>query len=248
MRLLGEFISLSGLVYGSLFDPQVHVIEPFETGCTCGFKSHVPNCPYMRYLGFLGVDCHMVKDSCSTMGFIDAEENFYVDTCYKRGVDIDQFKKDMNKLTQNKRMDWGVFDPSNDSAITAFRGLNIFELATKGPGRINFRCFKGDKFSGSIAAGVHTIKQRLRMHERTGRPRFFIMNRPENQELIRSFKTLQRDTWANEDIKGKKDKIAEGMHDHHAALRYIMQNKLVWKSQNYSSPIPMIPAEEAMWV
>ena len=60
------------------------------------------------------------------------------------------------------------------------------------------------------------------------KPRFFIMDRPENQELIKSMKSLQRDVWANEDIKGQKDKIQEGVHDHHAAMRYILQNKLRW--------------------
>lgn len=240
MRLLGEFVSLSGLVYGRLFDKRVHVIDPFETRCTCGRENHAHDCPYSMYLGFLGIDAHMVKDSCAVMCFIDREDNFYVDTCYKKGVDTDQLKKDLSELTFKRRIDWSVFDPSNDSSLTVFKGVNIFKLCTTGANRIP-RAFKGDKYQGSIAAGVDTIKKRLRINERTQKPTLFIFNRPENQELIRSFQTLQRESVMNEEVRGKPDKIAEGVHDHHAAMRYILQNKLRWKDpvqKIYESPIP----------
>ena len=227
MRLLGEYVSLSGLVYGKLFQPHLHVIEPFETGCTCGFQSHTPDCPFQKYLGFMGIDAHMVKDSCAVMAFVDNEDNFFVDTCYKKNVDTNEFKKDLQRLTYGKRMAWTVFDPSNDSSINIFNGVNIYKLMTTGENRIP-RAFKGDKFHGSIAAGVNTVKERLKIHPISKKPRIFIMNRPENQELIKSMKTLQRDSWANEDIKGQKDKIQEGLHDHHAAMRYILQNRLRW--------------------
>lgn len=240
MRLLGEFVSLSGLVYGRLFDRRVHVIEPFETKCTCGRENHAHDCPYVTYLGFMGIDAHMVKESCAVMCFIDREDNFYVDYCYKKSVDTDQFKKDLNVLTTGRRIDWSVFDPSNDSSLTVFKGINIFKLCTTGENRIR-RAFKGDKYQGSIAAGVDTVKKRLKIDERTQKPRFFIFNRPENQELIRSFETLQRESTLNEELKGKPDKIAEGVHDHHAAMRYILQNKLNWKDYSqkvYENPIP----------
>lgn len=240
MRLLGEYVSLSGLVYGKLFVPQIHVIEPFETGCTCGFQTHIPDCPYQKYLGFLGIDAHMVKDSCAVMAFVDQEENFFVDTCYKKNVDTSEFKQDVKRLTTGKRMDWTVFDPSNDSSLNIFHGVNIFKMMTTGENRIP-RAFKGDKYQGSIAAGVNTVKERLKIHPISRKPRFFIFNRPENQELIKSMKTLQRDTWANEDVKGMKDKIQEGLHDHHAAMRYILQNKLRWRpwiDRIIESPVP----------
>jgi hypothetical protein len=35
--------------------------------------------------------------------------------------------------------------------------------------------------------------------------------------------TLERDRGMNEDVKGQRDKINEGKHDAHAALRYIHQ-------------------------
>lgn len=241
MRLLGEFVSLSGLVYGRLFDRRIHVIEPFETGCNCGGKEvHVADCPYTQYLGYLGVDAHMVKDSCAVKCFIDRDDNFYVDLCYKKGVDTDQLKADLAALTENNRMDWAVFDPSNDSSLTIHKGVNIFKLCTTGPNRVR-RAFKGDKYQGSIAAGVDVIKKRLKINERTKKPTLFIFNRPENQELIRSFQTLQRDSNLNEEVKGKPDKIREGVHDHHAAMRYILQNRLIWKDhvpKQIYSPIP----------
>jgi hypothetical protein len=245
MRLLGEYVSLSGLVYGKLFQPQIHVIEPFETGCTCGFQTHLPDCPYTLFLGYLGVDAHMVKESCATMAFIDSEDNFFVDTCYKKSVDTNEFKSDLKRLTYGKRMDWTVFDPSNDSSLTVFQGVNIFKMMTTGENRVP-RAFKGDKFAGSIAAGVNTIKERMKLHPITQRPRFYIFNRPENQELIKSMKSLQRDVWANEDIKGMRDKIQEGVHDHHAAMRYILQNKLVWKPYMPAEILPPLSDMEAM--
>jgi hypothetical protein len=74
------------------------------------------------------------------------------------------------------------------------------------------------------------------------------MDRPENKLLIKSFKTLQRETWANEDAKGLKDKIAEGVHDHHACVRYILQRRFSWRSAIVESPEPLIPDREAILV
>jgi phage terminase large subunit-like protein len=246
MRLLGEFISLSGLVYGGLFSPQIHIIEPFNTSCTCKGADHTPDCPYSQYLGFLGIDCHYVKPSTALLGFVDAADNFIVDTCYKRGADVEELKQGFNRLIEGKRMNWAVFDPSNDSSITAFGGRNIFQMITRGTGRLKIRAFKGEKYSGSISAGVHTIKQRLKINPNTKKPTLFIMNRPENQELIRSFKTLQREAWANEDVRGQKDRIAEGVHDHHACLRYIMQNKVNFRPVFLRDPEPIVPDREAI--
>lgn len=247
MRLLGEYVSLSGLIYGKLFDPKIHIIEPFDTACNCGLQVHTPDCPYQLYLGFLGIDAHMVKDSCAVLAFVDREDNFFVDTCYKRNVDTSEFKLDIKRLTAGRRMAWTVFDPSNDSSLNIFHGVNIFRMMTTGENRIP-RAFKGDKYHGSIAAGVNVVKERLKIHPISRRPRFFIMNRPENQELIKSMKTLQRDTWANEDTKGMKDKIQEGLHDHHAAMRYILQNKLRWTPWIERAVESNVPDAEAMLV
>ena len=249
MRLLGEYVSLSGLVYGSLFNPRVHVIPAFETSCLCGStgKHHSANCPYELYLGYMGVDAHMVKPSCSALCFLDREGNFIVDTCYKKKVDTEEFKADLLRMMWKRRVDWTVFDPSNDSSITVFNGRNIFWEMTHGPNRLG-RSFKADKFHGSIAAGVDEMKKRLKVDPNTKRPTFYIMNRPENKDLIQSFQTLERDTFANEDIKGQKDRIREGVHDHHACVRYIMQSKLRWKPYAPIEPVHPIPDQEAILV
>lgn len=228
MRLLGEFISLSGLVYGKLFQQTVHVIEPFETGCNCGgYEEHGSSCPFNEYQGYVGLDPHMVKDSCAALCFIDRDDNFYVDTCYKRGVDTEVFKRDYQRLTAGKRINRAIFDPSSDSTTTIYNGLNIFKLMTHGKNAVK-RAIKADKYAGSIAAGVSSIKERLKVIPRTGKPRFFIFNRPENKLLIQSFKTLQRDTFTDESVKGPKDRIQEGVHDHHACVRYVNQLRLRW--------------------
>lgn len=247
MRLLGEFISLSGLVYGSQFKRDIHVIPPFDTGCTCGMQVHLPDCPYEKYLGFLGVDPHMVKDSTSALCFLDREDNFYVDTCYKSPADVEKLRQDHARLLEKKRMSFSVFDPSSDSTVTVFSGLNIFKMCTKSPSPFP-RARKGEKYQGSIAAGVQTIKERLKINSVSGRPTFFIMDRPENQLLIKTMRTMQRDTFQNEEVKGLKDKIQEGIHDHHACVRYILQNKIRWYPNQTSVPEPMIPDDEAILV
>jgi len=249
MRLLGEFVSLSGLVYGKLFQHSVHVIEPFNTECDCQSRSgrtqHIESCPYSKYMGFVGIDPHMVKDSCAAMCFVDREDNFYVDTCYKKGVNVEEFKLDLRRLTLDHRIVKYVADPSSDSSLTIHDNLNIFQLLKRGKNAIS-SLTKADKFQGSIAAGISNIKERLKIHPRTNKPRFFIFNRPENKLLIKTFKTLQRETQLGEEKKGPKDSIAEGIHDHHACVRYILQRRFSWRSHIAPDIQMNVPDEELM--
>ena len=104
---------------------------------------------------------------------------------------------------------------------------------------------KADAYKGSILAGVDLIRQMLIGHDEL-HPKLMILDRPENQELIHSFRTLQRDTYANEDIRGPKDSIAEGKHDHHAALRYILQSPLRWYPLDAPETSGIKQAEEAL--
>ena len=60
-----------------------------------------------------------------------------------------------------------------------------------------------------------------------------------------AFKTLERDTYANEDDKGKKDTIKEGKHDTHAALRYIFQSRVPWLPPVEATP-EYAPVNEAV--
>jgi phage terminase large subunit-like protein len=250
MRLLGEFVSLSGLVYGKLFQSSVHVIPAFDTICNCGSvgDSHGEACPYSIYMGFLGIDPHMVKDSCAVLCFVDREDNFYVDTCYKRSVTVDELKRDLTDLCQDRRVVKKIVDPSSDSSLTIYDNVNVFELLRRGRYALK-NLTKAEKFQGSIAAGISNIKERLKINERVKKPRFFIMDRPENKLLIKTFKTLQRETWTNEEEKGQKDKIAEGVHDHHACVRYILQRRFNWRpSVVEDTQAQFIPDEEAILV
>ena len=247
MRLLGEFISLSGLVYGKLFQHSINVISPFETGCTCDsidMKQHNETCPYNQFMGFIGLDPHMVKDSCAVMAFVDREDNIYVDTCYKAGVTVQELKRDITDLAHGHRIAKYVADPSSDSSLTIHDNVNVYELLRRGKNAIP-NLAKADKFQGSIAAGISNIKERLKF-TRNGKPRLFVFDRPENKLLIKSFKTLQRDTWNNEEQKGQRDKIAEGVHDHHACLRYILQRRFSWRAHVVNNPEMGIPDEELM--
>lgn len=246
MRLLGEFVSLSGLVYGKLFQHSVHVIPPFETECNCGgYREHTESCPYQKYMFLGGIDPHMVKDSCAALCFVDREDNFFVDTCYKRGVTVEELKYDWKLLTIGKRVVKTVADPSSDSSLTIHDNINIFQLMKRGKHAIP-NLSKADKFQGSIAAGISNIKERLKIIERTKKPRFFIFDRPENKLLIKTFKTLQRDTWADEEKKGAKDKIEEGIHDHHACVRYILQRRFRWRALTTTQVEIGIPDAELM--
>lgn len=228
MRLLGEFVSLSGLVYGKLFDPMLHVIEPFPVNCQCGgTMAHSDDCPYTKFFVVRGIDPHLVTPTAVVYLAVDREDNHYVVTSYFKDKDIQEVKDDQMELSKGMRIGWSRVDASSDSTIKALNDRNIFIELSRGKNAIP-ALFKSEKYQGSIRVGVDEIKQRLKINEKTNKPRLFIFNVPENKELIHSFKTLERDTYANEDQKGMKDKIAEGKHHLHAALRYIYQGLVRW--------------------
>lgn len=246
MRLLGEWISLSGLIYGNYFKRRIHVVPPEKLGlgagmymdCHCAaFQrgrlsinvasiSHAATCPFSIYVAFLGLDPHEVKATAAVFVCVDRDETVFVDRCYKGDKTLKEVKREINLLLRGYRYGFGKCDPHADSDRTAFDNINAWKILTQGENAIG-ALRKADAYKGSILAGVDIIRQLL-----TGRdeshPRLIIVDRPENQELIHSFKSLQRDTYANEDIRGPKNAIAEGKHDHHAALRYILQSPLHW--------------------
>lgn len=240
MRALGEFVSLSGLVYGKYFKRLEHVIKPEALGlekgeylaCNCparlvGSDHHSGGCRYIQYLCFLGVDPHEVKASTALVLALDRNGNHYVDTCYREEKTMPEVAKDINALLQGRRYAFGKCDPHADSDKTAYDNRNIWRMLTTGPNRIP-KLRKGDAYRGSRLAGVDIIKALLMPHAITGKPQLYIIDRPENELLIQSFRTLQREAYRDEFAKGEKDEIMEGKHDHHACLRYILQTKLHW--------------------
>ena len=246
MRLLGEWISLSGLVYGTYFKRRIHVVPPEKLGlnqgqyldCHCDARhlgslvtpldeiSHGPDCPFLRYVAFLGLDPHEVKATAAVVVAVDRDETVFVDRCYKGDKTLKDVKRELSGILRGYRYAFGKCDPHADSDRTAFDNINAWKILTRGENAIpGLR--KADSYKGSILAGVDIIRQMLIGRDEL-HPRLVVIDRPENAELIHSFRTLQRDTFANEDSRGPKDAIAEGKHDHHAALRYILQSPLHW--------------------
>jgi len=245
MRLLGEFVSLSGLVYGGLFNEKIHLKEPFYENLNEFQKND--------YLTLYGADPHTVTPTAIVFVLVDRENNCYVDRCITGGWDTDEIKFNFWKTVNEKkyRLGWGAVDRSSNSDNIAFGGRNIFKELTRPTYRQGHKSAgvagydpnpqmmlkalpalrESEKFEGSIKAGVDEIKRRLREPAR-----FFVINRPENRELIHAFKTMERDTYKNEETKGLKDRIKEDRHHMHASLRYVFQFPINWYPVQMSVP------------
>lgn len=252
MRLLGDAISLSGLVYSGLFS-NTHIIEPFW--------DELSTLRRKDYLVLTGLDPHTVTATAMVFILIDREGIAYIDRCYFKESDTDEIKRDFwaTVVSNGYRTGFSVCDKSADSSIIAFGGRNIFEeikrntyysdkrydginsgsLAVQYKGIPTLRT--SEKFEGSVKAGIDTIKRRLKEN------RLFVVNRPENQELIKSFRTLERDTFNNEDKRGTKDRINEGRHHLHAATRYVFQYPINWYPEKIYTPEPVMFDEAACW-
>jgi phage terminase large subunit-like protein len=216
MRLLGEFVSLSGLVYGKLFSRKVHLIDPFDVRGD-------------NYVVYRGLDPHLVKPSVCVELAVDREGNKYVTGCYAKDEDTAVIKKDLSLRAQERgyRLAQTRCDKSANSTIKALGDRNIFLELSRGADAIP-AMVTSEKFTGSINAGVDAIKRDLRIDERTGKPKLFFFNIPENTLLIKAMETMERELATDEEKKGIRDKIAEGKWDHHAALRYIYQGPIHW--------------------
>ena len=222
MRLLGEFVSLSGLVYGKLFDTNLHCIEPFEI-------------KEKDFIVYRGLDPHLVKPSVCVEVAVDREENYYVIGVYAKDCDTSELKKDLKERVAKYRLGQTRCDRSADSTIRVLGDRNIYKELGTGENAIP-ALFKSEKFTGSIHAGVDIIKQLLKVNKTTKKPRLFIFKNKETKSLISAFKSLERETYENEDVKGTKDKIREGKHDAHAALRYVFQSTVPWLPPQASVP------------
>lgn len=239
MRLLGDVISLSGLVYGKLFDRTVHIIQPFFEDLNEVEKKD--------YLCLTGLDPHLVTPTAMVFALLDREGNTYIDRCWHNEGDTEEIKAAWWDVVKGAgyRHGWAVADKSSNSSIMAFGGRNIYMELSRGKGAIP-ALRTSEKFEGSIKAGVDEIKRRLKFEE-GGKPRFFIVDRPENKQLIQSFRTLERDTYANEDSKGLKDRINEGRHHLHAAMRYVFQFNLNWYPVQDEVPLPDMVDDVVCW-
>lgn len=243
MRLLGRSLSLSGRIY-SVFSPRIHVIEPFSIDKE-------------NFVVYGGGDLHLTKPSVGVFVAVDREENYYVPTSFKGQLDTEAYKKKWwDTIAEHHfRMGWSAVDRSTDSTMKIYakrsedeEGRNIFKEISRGVNAIT-ALKKSAKYPGSIQAGVDQIIRLLKPQwgPEMDRPKLYIFNVPENRDLIQSFKNLEREEGANEDRTGPIDKISEGKHDKHAALRYIFQRNPRWISSDYGAAIgPYEPDNEAV--
>ena len=224
MRLLGEFISLSGLIYGMLFDRRIHVIEPFELDSD-------------DWVVYRGLDPHTAKPSAAVEVAVNREGQFVVCGAYQKAVTTEQLKADLahRAKERNYRLGWTRCDKSANTTNKLLNDQNIFKLLSRGDNAIP-ALFESQKFTGSIHAGVEVIKDLLQVNSLTKKPRLAFMNRPELAPLISSMQSLERDAYANEDVKGMRDRIAEGRHDLHAAMRYVFQGTPRWIPHHQEVP------------
>lgn len=244
MRLLGEFVSLSGLIYGGVFNRDVHMVSPFVVGCSCAeFEergAHHQNCGYRRFMVVRGADIHTVTPPAMVEVAIAQSGPMFVVGVYKpkECPDLEQIKQDWaNRVADRKyRLRWTIVDKSLDYDIKTAAGLNLYKKLVRGKNRVR-PCYKSEKFSGSIMTGVDELKQLMKVDPLTGLPGIQFFNTPEVNELVNDIETLERDSYLDEDRKGLKDAVLEGKKHTHAALRYITQRRLVWK-----------PLEEAQYV
>lgn len=235
MRLLGEFVSLSGLIYGSLFNAKLHLIEPFDVGGD-------------SYVVYRGLDPHTAKPTFCAEIAVDREGTEYACGLYQKAADTSVVKADLAQRARDRKYRLGksICDRSADSDNKALGDRNIFDELGTGENAIP-ALFRSEKYKGSIDAGVDQIKQKLKVNPITGRPRLFIFNTPEMRPLIQAFKTMERETYQNEKDKGMKDKIKEGPHDAHAAFRYPHQVQMNWFPPVQSVPEPEMVNDRVGW-
>ncbi len=213
--LLGVMTSLSGLIYSGLFDQRVHVIEPFEITSK-------------EFLVYRGLDPHTAKPNVWVNVAVDRSGNRYVCGAGEIVGDTQELKDKMadQARTRKYRLGKTVCDQWVDTENKLLK-QNVFQLLGRGKNAIPALDLS-DKRDGSIKAGVDVIKKGLRKHPISGVPQLYFFNTPEVKPLIKSMKRLEREKSRNEDKVGKKDKISEGKHDYHAALRYVHQVHLNW--------------------
>lgn len=253
MRLLGEFVSLSGLIYGGLFNRQLHMIDSFPVGCTCTEITergvHNFKCPWRKFMIVRGADIHTVTPPAMVEVAVQEHGPLIVCGVYnpKECPDIEIVKKDWANRAEDRgyRIRWTIVDKSLDYDIKSAGGINLYKKMIRGTNKVR-PLYKSEKFTGSIMVGVDEIKQLMKINPVTGVPGILFFNTPEVQALVNDIETLERDVYNDEDRKGQKDQILEGKKHRHAALRYITQRRLNWRSPDEAQYVaPVVESEES---
>jgi len=225
MRLLGEFVSLSGLIYTGecAFREDKHLIKPFQLND--------------EYIVYRGLDCHLSKPTAVVEVAVAPNGQKIVVGVYNEQADTERVKYDLALRAKERkyRLGWTRYDKSLDYEIQAIGGINIIQKLKTPPNPIP-AMFPSEKYKGSIDAGVDSIKLDLKINPMTGVPNVVFFDIPEVWQLIRDIKTLERDRYINEEKNGIKDKILESKKDRHAAFRYLYQNRMDWLPANDDAP------------
>lgn len=210
MRLLGDHVSISGLIYAgnSAYNRAVHLVKPFDLA-------------WDQHIVYRGIDLHLAKETACAEVAVTPDGRKFVVGVYWRKANTDEVKEDLAKRAKERkyRLGWSRYDKSLDYEIKILGDVNIVNLLRKPPNPIP-ALFPSEKYKGSIEAGVDQIKQDLRDK------RLFFFDLPEVHLLIKDIQTLEREKGTNEEKRGIRDKIAEGKKDRHAALRYAYQGTL----------------------
>lgn len=221
--LLGIMTSLSGFIYMGLWNPKIHLIEPFEID-------------HDNYIVYRGLDPHTSKPSVWVNVAVDREGNKIVCGAGEISGDNQDLKDVMAKQASDREYRLGrtVVDQWVNTT-NKLVDVNVFREL-----RIGKNCIPAlwcSRKSQTVKnAGVSEIKKCLRPNEISKKPTLYMFNIPELRPLFKSMATIERDRASNEDVTGKRDKIQEGPHDYHAALRYAFQTKLSWYPPHESVP------------
>lgn len=199
-RVYGRFTQMAGLVYPE-FKRGRHVIAPFKLN--------------KNYVVFTGIDPHITTPTAVVYYAVGKLGDHYVIGEQFLDGSIPDIAKAINAFSAPYRQGWSVMDSSAQTEIRIFdrdiyssfirEGINAL-LAPKGP--------------GSIGKGISDVRELLKP-TKIGIPTMRIFDNC--KMLIKSMQTLTREQYRDESKQGKKDKVAEGKHHHHAALRYIHQ-------------------------
>lgn len=220
MRLLGEFVSLSGLIYKgeSALRKDTHVIPPFELD-------------YEKYVVYRGMDVHLSKPATVVEIAVDRFGFKYVVGVYRGSARVEEVKKDLalRAAERKYRLAWTRYDKSLDYEMEAMDGINIMTRYKQAPNALQ-AMFPSDKHKGSRDAGIDKIREdmRLRLIDGKMKPAIMFFDTPEVWQLIRDIQTLERKKGLQEERRGEQDEVNEGPKDCHAAFRYAYQGDLVW--------------------
>lgn len=201
-RVYGRFTQMGGLIYPE-FKRSMHVVAPFPLD-------------KKNYVVFTGIDPHITTPTAVIyLAVGKLGDEYVIGDDFIEGS-IPGISQEIKGFWKPYRCGWSVMDSSAHTDIKIF-GVDIYSaflqqginalLAPKGP--------------GSIGKGISDIREALKVSPLTGKPRLRFFDTA--RRTIKSMQTLTREQYRDESKQGKKDKVAEGKHHNHAALRYIYQ-------------------------